>query len=121
MNHSHPPDRPVWSALTNRQAHLALGDPRIAVRFPPEIETFGPTAADTPEQLSALGALTPNDAGLAIVERHGVMPPARLVTMIEEPIHQMTAARLPDPDHGLNILALGDADAAEMRAMVELT
>jgi predicted GNAT family acetyltransferase len=121
MKNSHPLDRPVWNALTTRQAHLALGDPSIAVRFPPDIEPFGATAADTPEQLSALGALTPKDAGVAIVERHGVKPPAGLVTMIEETIHLMIATHLPDPDTGPDILALGDADAAEMRALAELT
>ncbi len=121
MENSHPLDRPVWSALATRQAHLALGDPGIALRFPPEIEPFGATAANTPEQLSALGALTPKDAGLALVERYAIAPPPGLIAMFEEPVHQMTAARIADPDHDLDIIPLGDGDAAEMRALAELT
>jgi predicted GNAT family acetyltransferase len=42
--------------------------------------------------------------------------------MIEEPVHQMAAARIADPDNeDLDIVPLGDADAAEMRALAELT
>jgi predicted GNAT family acetyltransferase len=121
MELSHPLDRPVWSALTTRQAHLALGKPGTALRFPPEMEPFGATPANTPEQLSALGALTRRDAGVAIVERHAITPPPGLVTMFEEPVHQMTAAWISDPDHDLDITPLGDDDAAEMRALAELT
>ena len=93
MENSHPLDRPVWGALATRQAHLALGEPGIALRFPPEMEPFGATAANTPEQLLALGALTPKDAGLALVERYAIAPPPGLIAMFEEQVHQMTAAK----------------------------
>ena len=36
---THPLDRPVWSALTGRQAYLALGDER-ALRFDPAFALF---------------------------------------------------------------------------------
>ena len=117
----HPLDRPVWSALTSRQAHLAWGDPGIALRFPLDIEPFGATAANTPDQLAALGALTPKDAGVALVERYAVAAQPGLIPMIEEPVHQMTATRIADPDHDRDIIPLGDSDVAEMRALAELT
>jgi predicted GNAT family acetyltransferase len=117
----HPLDRPVWSALTTRQAHLAQGDCGMALRFPPEMEPFGATPDNTPEQLSALGALTAKDSGVAIVERYAIAPPPGLIAMIEEPVHQMTAARISDPAHDLDIIPLGDGDAPEMRALAELT
>jgi predicted GNAT family acetyltransferase len=121
MESSHPLDRPVWNALTGRQAHLALGDPAAALRFMPEINIFGGTPDSTPDQLTALGALTPRDGGVAIVERHRIDPPPGLIAMIEEPVHQMIAARISDPGHDLDIIPLGDADATEMRALAELT
>ena len=58
---------------------------------------------------------------MAIVERYAIAPPPGLIAMIEEPVHQMTAARIADPDHDPDIIPLGDGDAAEMRALAELT
>ncbi|MES2294433.1 MAG: GNAT family N-acetyltransferase [Pseudomonadota bacterium] len=119
---AHILDRPVWNALTSRQAHLAAGDPATALRFVPQINVFGGTPDNTPGQLMALGTLTPRDGGVAIVERHRVVPPPDLIAMIEEPVHQMTAARITDPgDEDPDIVPLGDADAAEMQALAELT
>jgi predicted GNAT family acetyltransferase len=121
MEHSHPLDRPVWNGLTTRQAHLAVGDPSTALRFVPEINAFGGTPDNTPDQLTALGALTPMDGGVAIVERHRIVPPHSLIAMIQDSVHQMIAARIAAPDEDQGIVPLGDADAAEMRALAELT
>jgi ribosomal protein S18 acetylase RimI-like enzyme len=121
MANPHPLDRPVWHALTSRQAHLALGNPGTALRYPPDIEPFGATPANTPEQLLALGAMTPIDGGVALVETFKIVPPPGLIVMIEEPVHQMVAERIPDPEHDRDIIPLDDADAGEMRALAELT
>ena len=121
MDDSHPLDRPVWHSLTSRQAHLALGDPTLAVRFPPDIEPFGATPDNSAAQLTALAALTPKDGGIALVEREAVKPPPGLVQMIDEPIHQMIAARIPRPQPDPAILTLDNRDAADMRALAELT
>ena len=118
---THVLDRPVWNALTGRQAHLALGDPTMALRFVPEINVFGATPGNTPEQLLALGALTPRDGGVGLVERHAIVPPPGLEVLIEAPVLQMTAARIADPDSKFDWVSLGDADAVEMRALAELT
>lgn len=117
----HPLDRPVWNALTTRQAHLALGDAASALRFPLDIEPFGATIVNSPEYLAQLGALVPVDGGVATVERGGVTLPAGFVVMIDEAIHQMTAPRIAPPEPDPAIIPLGDADAAEMRALAELT
>jgi predicted GNAT family acetyltransferase len=121
MADSHPLDRPVWNALTTRQVHLALGDPRTALCFIPEISPFGGTDAYTPDQLSALGMLTPKDGGVAIVERFAIAPPPDLAVLIDEPINQMTAERLVEAPEDFPIQPLGPADAAEMRALAEFT
>jgi predicted GNAT family acetyltransferase len=118
---SHILDRPVWAALTTRQAHLAVGNSAIAVRYPSDIEPFGGTRDNTPEQLSALGELTPMDGGIALVEPHKIVPPPGLIVMIEEPVHQMIAARIPAPHDKSGILELGDADVSEMQALAEMT
>jgi predicted GNAT family acetyltransferase len=118
---SHILDRPVWHALTTRQASLALGDPHLALRYPTDIEPFGATPANTPEQLLALGKLTPMDGGVALVELQTVVPPPGLIAMIQEPVRQMIAARISTPEDGPEIVALGDADAAEMLALATMT
>lgn len=121
MKQHHPLDRPVWSALTGRHAHLAQGDPRSALRYPSDIEPFGATPDALPEQLLALGALTARDNAVALVERHRVIPPPGLIAMIEEPVHQMIAARIAPPEDNADVIELDDADAAEMQALAELT
>jgi predicted GNAT family acetyltransferase len=118
---AHILDRPVWNALTTRHASLALGRGDTALRYPLDIEPFGGTPDNTPEQLSALGELTPKDAGVALVELHKVSPPPGLVVMIQELVHQMAAKRIAPPESDERVLELDDADAAEMRALAELT
>ena len=120
MNNLHPLDRPVWNALATRQAHLALGDAATILRFPPDIEPFGAALANTAEHLTALGDMISNGA-VATVERGGIVPPPGFKVMIDEPIHQMAARRIGEPEPDPAILALGDSDAAEMRALAELT
>lgn len=114
-------DRPIWNALTTQQAYLALGDPAEAVRYPADIEPFGAARDNAPDQLLALGKLTPMDGGLALVEPHVVVPPPGLIVLFHEPVRQMVAARIPAPDDISNVIALGDDDAAEMQALAELT
>ena len=70
----HPLDRPVWTALTGRQAGLAQGDAR-ALRFAPDYGLFAAAADTEPENLAALAALIPPDSGVALVERE--LPPCR--------------------------------------------
>src|SRR6185312_5111178 len=121
MNDPHPLDRPVWNALTTRQAHLALGDASTALRFPPDIEPFGATIVNSAECLVQWGALVPLDGAVATVERGGVTLPPGFVIMLDEAIHQMTATRIAEPEPDPAIIPLTDADAAEMRALAELT
>ena len=53
---SHILDRPVWSALTTRQAHLAEGGP-LAFRFPRDIVPFAAARDASDEAVAALTAL----------------------------------------------------------------
>jgi len=119
---AHPLDRPVWSALSSRQAPLALGDGRRALRLAPDYGLFAAAADGREESLSALAALIPPDGGLATV---GVAEPGPVSGAKAEAhrVWQMTCLRLtdPGPPPGFAIVPLGDADAAQMLALATLT
>ncbi|HXR95306.1 MAG TPA: GNAT family N-acetyltransferase [Rhizomicrobium sp.] len=117
----HPLDRPVWNALTSRQAHLALGEKERFLRFPADIEPFGATRDNSPEQLAGLAELTPLDGHVALAEVATLPAPPGFISMILAAIHQMTAPKIGPPDDDLEVLSLSDADAPEMRALAELT
>jgi predicted GNAT family acetyltransferase len=121
MRPGHPLDRPVWNALTTRQARLALGDAR-AVRFAPEYGLFAAAADDTPESLAALAALVPEQGGVAIVEARE--PPAvpGTVAVTRAMIWQMAAERLTPADPvDFDIVLLTETDAPQMLALATLT
>ncbi len=67
MHALHPLDRPIWSALTTRQANLALGDGR-AVRLAPDYGLFAAAADASPQSLASLAALVPAGGQVALVE-----------------------------------------------------
>lgn len=114
-----PLDRPIWHSLTGRQAALALGDAR-AVRFRPEVNLFGEAADDSPEASHALVGLIEDGGTLGLL---GVGAAAALpgtVVVSERRLNQMVATRLHRTSHALDIVPLGDADAAEMLALATL-
>jgi len=121
----HPLDRPVWGALTTRQAGLALGGD-LARRFAPDYGPFGATAGPSDEAWAALARLIPPEGGLAIVEAQPAPLPGTIAAVQAAELVQMTMVRLVEgaaPQLGpeSEIIALGDADALEMRALAELT
>ena len=117
----HPLDRPVWSALTSRQAHLALGEKERFLRFPADIEPFGATRDNSSEQLAGLAELMPLDGHVALAEVAKLPAPPGFISMISAAIHQMTAPRIEPPDDNLDVVSLSDADAPEMHALATLT
>lgn len=116
----HPLDRPVWSMLTGRQAHLAEGDAR-AVRIDRGYGVFGAAADPGSDAQAALAALIPDDGELWIVEGEPwPLPPgarevkrAVLTQMVAEGAVPVSEAGEPD------IIALGEDDAPEMAALAE--
>ena len=67
MAPAHPLDRPIWTMLTGRQAHLAEGGDR-AKRIDRGYGVFGVAADTGAEAQAALAALVPDDGELWIVE-----------------------------------------------------
>ena len=56
-----PLDRPIWSALTTKQAQHALSS-ALARRFPPEMTLLGALAANTAMAFDSLAQLIQRDA-----------------------------------------------------------
>jgi predicted GNAT family acetyltransferase len=112
----------MWSALTTRQAHLALGDPKLAVRLDPAFGLFAGAADQTPASQAALAALIPEDGLIGLVEPEATDPPPGAMVTSAAVCVQMVAERLtPAPPPPFEIVELGDADAAEMLALATLT
>lgn len=119
---SHPLDRPVWSAFTGRQAHLALRDGG-ALRVHPDFGLFAGAADDAPTSLEALGRLVRAHGGeVGLVERFDP-PPVPGTTIVKSALcWQMVAQTLAAPKPvAFDILPLTDADAPEMLALATLT
>lgn len=118
---SHSLDRPVWSALTTGQAHLAQGG-GLALRFPADHGPFAALARQGSDCEAALRDLVPEASQIWMLEHDPPSLPSGLKLASSAPINQMwlkTLTSAPDPD--IEILPLGEADAKEMLALATLT
>ncbi|MGB8841041.1 MAG: GNAT family N-acetyltransferase [Aliidongia sp.] len=114
----HPLDRPVWSALTTRQARFAQGDAR-AVRLAPAFGLFAAAADASSESLAALARLDPAAGGLVLIEAEPL--PAGIAARRMALCHQMVAI-VPRPiEPSFAITALCEDDAPDMLALATLT
>lgn len=121
MTASHPLDHAVWSALTGRQAHLAVvaGSAR---RFDPAYGVFAGVADRSPASLDSLGALVAAQGEVALAEPDPPRAVPGAVAVSRDAVVQMTARRLtPAPKAGVELIALAAADAPEMLALATLT
>jgi predicted GNAT family acetyltransferase len=120
MSLFHPLDRPVWSALTSRQAALAQGDAR-ALRFDPAHALFGAAADASAESQAALGALNTSAHGVGLVEAGDMPLPPGCTVRAQAACVQMTASALTAGGRDIAFEPLGEADAADMLALATLT
>lgn len=120
MTLNHPLDRPVWSALTSRQAPLALGGAR-ALRFDPDYALFAAAADDSAESAEALAALNVSPNGMGLVEAGDMPLPPGAVVRASAACVQMVAASLNGGGKAVAFDPLGEADAVEMLALATLT
>jgi ribosomal protein S18 acetylase RimI-like enzyme len=116
---AHPLDRPIWSALTTRQAAVALGDTR-ALRYAPAINMLGAAADGSAESLAALAALVPMGGAVGTVEAEELPVPPGAVARKRAMLAQMLLDRIEEGAHP-DFVPLGDDDAAEMLALATLT
>jgi ribosomal protein S18 acetylase RimI-like enzyme len=120
MNHSL--DRPVWNALTTRQANLAVAT-GAAVRIDPDYGPFAAARDASDEAQAALVAtLQGPDDRIGVVEREAwpVQPGARVLgggDLVQMVFEGSAHDDLDDP----RIELLGGADAGEMAALAYAT
>jgi ribosomal protein S18 acetylase RimI-like enzyme len=117
---SNPLDYPIRTALLTRQAHLAeiSGGAR---RYPADIAPFASVDAQTPENWAALHTLMGPDQPAVLFTPEPVVPSAPLEIVMAATGEQMTGAPAEFDGAMPEIVPLGDADAPEMRALVERT
>jgi predicted GNAT family acetyltransferase len=117
---SHPLDRPIWSALTTRQADIAERT-GAAVRLKPDYGVFAAAADASGESRAALAGLQCGPEGLWFLEVDEVAPPPGLVVHHTAPCVQMIADHIEAPEPAFEVEALGEADAPQMFALARLT
>ncbi|MBI1407896.1 MAG: GNAT family N-acetyltransferase [Caulobacter sp.] len=121
MPAAHPLDRPVWSALTDRQAGrgLSLG---AAIRLDPDYGLFAAVPDFSRRSLADLAALIAAHGEAALFET-GTPPPFPGADVVATAsCWQMVATALtPAPPPGVAIVDLGPADAEAMLALATLT
>jgi ribosomal protein S18 acetylase RimI-like enzyme len=112
-------DRPVWNALTGRQADLAVGSP-AAWRIDPG---YGPFAAARPNAPEALaGLLRDGDDVIWLVEPQEWAAPVGTRLVRTAHVLQMVAdATGADYESDPAIVALGPDDVPEMAALAHAT
>ncbi len=116
----HPLDRPVWSALTTRQSHLAEGDAR-ALRLEPTHGPFAAAADMSPANLKALAGLIPDGGNVWTVEIEAMPQPPGTVVMSAALCHQMVAEAIAPSSPAFAIEPLTEDDAPAMLALATLT
>lgn len=116
----HPLDRPVWNALTTRQAGLAVVHGQ-AKRFRPDINVFAAGASYDAATLADLSALARIGIVMVVIEPDAPPPiPGTQLDRIRA-VDQMVWDGRPAPASDIEHQQLGDADAAEMLALATLT
>lgn len=117
----HELDRPVWASLTTFHADIAVGDAQ-ARRYPDDVNLFASARDDAdPASQAALGALLRPGQRAYVLQVPPVQVPPGCIELRPGRGVQMLATRGLDDADGDDVERLGDADAAEMLALAQLT
>jgi predicted GNAT family acetyltransferase len=109
-------ERPVWTALTTRQASFSIGGDH-ARRFVPEVGSLASARDDSPESLLALAELAP----VLLLQADPIVVPPGTVAVTTAAGVQMIASRIVDAPIDDRIERLTEADAPAMLALATLT
>ncbi|REG50566.1 putative GNAT family acetyltransferase [Paraburkholderia sp. BL6669N2] len=115
-------DRPIWAALTTKQAHLGYGD-ALARRYHLDVAPFAALASETPAAYRALlQLLLPHEQAAVLRSGESIVPLDGLQVTHAGVIHQMiarhrTAASADDRD----VIRLGNADGKDMLDLAQKT
>lgn len=119
----HVLDRPVWNALSTRQAASALGGDR-ARRFTPDIGPLAGARDDDADSLADLAGLVPPDGTLLLLQADPIVLPPELRAVTTATGVQMTAptlTRAAATKGERDVEPLGEGDVPEMIALAALT
>ncbi len=110
----------VWEALTTKHVLFAEGD-GAARRYQPDVSVFAGMADDTPPSWDALAELVGPGRAAVLFRETAVETPDGWSVVFAGQGHQMVLTAPLAALDGPEIVDLGDADAAEMQALVKLT
>lgn len=113
-------DRPIWSALTTSQKHLAEGEPR-ALRYPVDMTPFADMIDMSEESFAALADLMSPSQVVALFTPEPVDVPAGFKAVLSETGEQMIGSPADSPLRDAEIVTLGAADVPAMMALTALT
>ena len=113
-------DRPIWSALTTSQKHLAEGGPR-ALRYPIDMTPFADMVDMSAASFTALRDLLFGTQVAALFTPEPVQMPAGFKVVLAETGEQMIGSPADSPLRDAEIVPLGPADVPAMMALTELT
>ncbi|MGY8662621.1 GNAT family N-acetyltransferase [Bradyrhizobium sp. UFLA05-109] len=113
-------DRPIWSALTTRQRHLAQGDAR-ALRYPSAIGPFADLGDLSPASYAELGELMSPSEYIVLFTHDAAVAPAGFKVLLAETGEQMIGTPVESPLHDAEIVTLGIDDVPAMVALAAMT
>ncbi|MFB9124769.1 GNAT family N-acetyltransferase [Paraburkholderia dipogonis] len=115
-------DRPIWAALTTKQAHLGYGD-ALARRYHPDVAPFAALALETPAAYQALLQLLLPREQAAVLRSDGPVDAIDGLQITHAGvIHQMIARHgKAESAAGHDVIRLGDADAKDMLDLAQKT
>ncbi len=113
-------DRPIWSALTTSQKHLAEGGPR-ALRYPVDMTPFADMVDMSAASFAALGDLMAPSQVAALFTPEPVDVPAGFKVVLAETGDQMIGSPADSPVRGTEIVRLGAVDVPAMMSLTALT
>lgn len=114
-------DRPVWAALSTRQAHLSVGG-AAARRYAPDVNLFAAARDESGAALAALTELVQPAERVFLAQVPDIVVPNGLALVKAATGVQMVATRsIRATESEADIVELTDADAAEMLALATLT
>jgi predicted GNAT family acetyltransferase len=117
-------DNPAWSALTTRQADLAVGG-SLAKRFLPHLAPIAGVVARNREALDELAALVPEDEWLSLPATlenlEPLLPSVLRATLKKELVQMVCEHRIDQPHVGVDFSVLAEGDVPSMLALTSLT
>ena len=117
---THPLDRPIWTALTTRQAAFAQVADGVR-RYDPAYSSFAASAEGTTESLAGLVSLVPVGGRIYLQQGEEIAAPAGFKLIRATRTVQMVAEQIEGPCAPFAFKELGPSDGPEMLALAELT